>query len=296
MKTLKKTGVLALSLCLLLSATPQKVNAGDIKLNKTKVSLYSGSKTTLKVTGTTKHIMWSSSDQKVATVNNNGVVRGKKIGSTIITARVGSGSTGKTLKCKVTVKNKIIVPKSQIFVTLGEYEEIVVKDRGLKSDEYISFFEGSNKNVNFEWDTNNSKDYNILIAEGQKLGRASVTLRVTDNWGVAIGSEKHTIDVYVLRDNSGWISWKDLKSFADVDRFTDEDEVEYNIDSRKGVSDSGIAKYSLSFILPNDIVEDTVYLTNGMDSLTSKANNIHYKMHNKQLYFSVQDLLDTNLI
>lgn len=288
MKTLKKTGILALSLCLLLNTTPQEVNAGTIKLNKTQVTLYSGNKTTLKVTGTTKHIMWTTSDKKIATVNSKGVVYGKTKGSAIISARIGSGSTGKTLKCKVTVKNKIIIPKSQIFVTLGEYEEIVVKDRGLKPDEYVWFFADYNKNVNFEWDKNN---YDILIAEGQKIGKSSVVLRVADDWGIPIGNEEHTIDVYVLRDQSGWISWKDLKYFADIEKINYGDEVEYYIDSLKEISDSGIVEYSLSFTLPSDLVENTVYSVEA-----SKSNTVRYKITNKQLYFNVKDLISANLI
>ena len=288
MKILKKTGILALSLCLLLNTTPQEVNAGTIKLNKTQVTLYSGNKTTLKVTGTTKHIMWTTSDKKIATVSSKGVVYGKTKGSAIISARIGSGSTGKTLKCKVTVKNKIIIPKSQIFVTLGEYEEIIVKDRGLKPDEYVYFFTDYNKNVNFEWDKNN---YDILIAEGQKKGKSSVVLRVADDWGIPIGNEKHTIDVYVLRDQSGWISWKDLKYFADIEKINYGDEVEYYIDSLKEISDSGIVEYSLSFTLPSDLVENTVYSVEA-----SKSNTVRYKITNKQLYFNVKDLISANLI
>lgn len=293
-KTLKKTSLLLLCTALLLGFTPRITNASAIKLNKTKATIYIGDKTTLKVTGTNKHIMWTSNNKKVATVNSKGVVYAKTVGTATISAKVGAGSTGKTLKCTVTVKNKIIVPKSPIFIKLGEYEEITIKTRGLKSNESIGFIENGyyypNENtVNFDWDDD------VLIAEGHKLGSKTISIEVFED-GFPTGKEQQEITAYVLRDDSGWISWSDLKYFAEVDKYSDNEGVEYDIDSRKGISYSGIVKYSLSFILPNDIVEDTVYLTNGMDSLTSKANNIHYKMHNKQLYFSVQDLLDTNLI
>lgn len=291
MKTLKKTGVWALSLCLLLNATPQPVNAGTIKLNKTQVTLYSGNKTTLKVTGTTKHIMWTTSDKKIATVNSKGVVYGKKSGEATITARVGSGSSGKSLKCKIKVKNKLVIPKTRVFVTLGEYEEIIVKDRGLKSEEYITFFDNEDGTVNFEWDENPSNPYNIIIAEGRNLGCSSITLGITDYFGVEIGTEKHTIDVYVLRDQSGWISWNDLKYFADIEKFSDEDGTEYSIDSSKDVSDSGIVNSSLSFILPSDAVNNTVY-----SAKTYKNDTVRYKLVDKRLYFNVNDLISANLI
>lgn len=74
--------------------------ATKIKLNATKKTLVKGSTYTLKITGTSKKVTWSSSNKKVATVNSNGKVTAVGKGTATIKAKVGS----KTYSCKVTVQ------------------------------------------------------------------------------------------------------------------------------------------------------------------------------------------------
>lgn len=65
-----------------------------------KKTLYTGFGATLKVTGGTGKITWSSSNKKIATVNSKGYVSAKKSGTVYISAK----RNGYTTKCKVTVK------------------------------------------------------------------------------------------------------------------------------------------------------------------------------------------------
>lgn len=74
--------------------------ATKIKLNVTKKTLVKGSTYTLKITGTSKKVTWSSSNKKVATVNSNGKVTAVGKGTATIKAKVGS----KTYSCKITVQ------------------------------------------------------------------------------------------------------------------------------------------------------------------------------------------------
>lgn len=98
----------ACALALALAAAmimPQSMDAAaaakkKVKLNKTKVVLKVGKKTTLKLKNNKKKVKWSSNKKKVATVTKKGVVKAKKKGTAKITAKVGK----KKYVCKVTVK------------------------------------------------------------------------------------------------------------------------------------------------------------------------------------------------
>ncbi|MCR5702616.1 MAG: Ig-like domain-containing protein [Lachnospiraceae bacterium] len=66
--------------------------------------LVKGKKIKLNVTGYTDPIIWTSSNPSIATVDSNGVVKGKKIGNVIIKAQIGEHYLG----CAVSVtKSKI---------------------------------------------------------------------------------------------------------------------------------------------------------------------------------------------
>ena len=85
------------------------VNVSAASLNKINVTIKKGSTVQLKVTGAYKKVLsWSSANKAIATVSNKGLVTGKKVGDTIISAKVklNSGST-KTYKCKVHVIDKV---------------------------------------------------------------------------------------------------------------------------------------------------------------------------------------------
>ena len=80
-----------------------------ISLNKTKVSIGKGKTfqlTVKKITPTTafnRKVKWSSSDQKIATVDKNGKVKARKKGTCYIICTAADGS-GVKIKCRITVK------------------------------------------------------------------------------------------------------------------------------------------------------------------------------------------------
>lgn len=79
------------------------VYAGGIRLNKSKVQLYAGGKTTITAVGGNSKVTWTSSNSKIASVSSRGkraVVTARKPGKAVITAKYGK----KKLKCTVTVK------------------------------------------------------------------------------------------------------------------------------------------------------------------------------------------------
>ena len=93
------------------------------KLNRTKVTLLKGEKTTLKVTGTRQKVAWRSSKKSVATVNSKGQVVAKNKGSATIYAKVSK----KTYKYVV----KVETPKlSRTSLTLTEKNSSAIKLTG----------------------------------------------------------------------------------------------------------------------------------------------------------------------
>ena len=77
--------------------------ATTVKLKKSSLNLYTGSKYQLQVTGTKSKVRWTSSNKAVATVISNGLVDAKKAGTATITATVGS----KKYTCKVTIEKAV---------------------------------------------------------------------------------------------------------------------------------------------------------------------------------------------
>ena len=98
---------------------PAPTNPTSISLNATSGTIYATGKVTLTATITpsnakNKTITWSSSDTKVATVNKNGVVTGKKVGTATITAKTVNGKTA-TYKVTVRKVNIALIGNSKTY-------------------------------------------------------------------------------------------------------------------------------------------------------------------------------------
>lgn len=81
----------------------------NIKLNKTKQEMQEGESLTLIATispsnATNKNVKWTSSNEKVATVTENGIITAIKEGTTTITVETEDGN--KISTCEITVKGK----------------------------------------------------------------------------------------------------------------------------------------------------------------------------------------------
>jgi|GEM_PF-384297 len=70
-------------------------------INRTTASIVKGKTTTIKVSGTSARVAYSSSDRSILTVSSKGVVKGKKAGTAYVNVKIGS----RTYKVKVTVKS-----------------------------------------------------------------------------------------------------------------------------------------------------------------------------------------------
>lgn len=102
--------ILALTLAVALPTT-MSVDAAGAKLNKTKVTVCTGKTYTLKMSGVSKKVSWTTSNKKIVSVTKKSgkkaekcTIKANKKGTATVTAKVKVGKKTKTFKCKVTVK------------------------------------------------------------------------------------------------------------------------------------------------------------------------------------------------
>lgn len=86
---------------LMISVTNVQAATKSPKMNRTSLTLTVGRSEKLTVRNG-RNVKWSSSNRAVAAVSKNGTVKARKVGKATISAKV----SGRTLKCKVTVKKK----------------------------------------------------------------------------------------------------------------------------------------------------------------------------------------------
>lgn len=118
---------LAITLILSCSSVLPEASAASIRLNKTKISLDEGECYVLKVKGTKKKAMWSTSNKKVAAVTNKGKVIGYRPGKATITAKVAK----KKLKCSVTV-NEVVDETARILTERFDIVARMLMNEGVR--------------------------------------------------------------------------------------------------------------------------------------------------------------------
>ena len=113
------------------TVTSKNVSVTDVTLDKTEAALTQGETVQLTATvkpddATDKTLTWSTSDSKVATVDETGKVTAVETGSATITAKAGD----KTATCAVTVTAKVIevteitLDKTEVEILEGETAQL----------------------------------------------------------------------------------------------------------------------------------------------------------------------------
>ncbi|MDO4485588.1 MAG: Ig-like domain-containing protein [Bacillota bacterium] len=155
-----------------------KTLVDSIKLDKTDISIYHGSTTTISATvapedATDKTIVWTSSNEKVATVKD-GKVTAVGVGTATIKATSNDGNA--SAECKVTVKP---VKVSKVKVNTSKTTVAVGSSKTLKALVYPS--NATNKAVT--WKSSNSKIAKVSSTgkvTAVKAGKATVTVTTKD--------------------------------------------------------------------------------------------------------------------
>lgn len=82
-----------------------KVSLKTVKISANSLLLEKEKTKKLKIYGYSKNIKWSSSDKRIASVSKSGIVKGKRIGNAVITAKIGK----KRIGCAVSVTTGALI-------------------------------------------------------------------------------------------------------------------------------------------------------------------------------------------
>lgn len=170
MKIFKKLSMMML-VCLLLSVIAMPVSANAAKLNKKNVSINVGKNYTLKATGIKGKITWTSSKKSVATVSSKGVVKAKKKGTAVITAKYGK----KKITCKVTVKQPVT------SIKLNKASAVLKKGNSLSLKATV--LPGSANNKSVRWTSSNTKIATVSskgVVTAKSAGTTTITATAKD--------------------------------------------------------------------------------------------------------------------
>ena len=148
-----------------------------IVLGKTAAAVQKGRSLALSavvspINATNKSVTWKSSNVKIATVTQKGVVTGVKVGTAIITVTTKDG--GRRASCKITVTNPVVKVKS---VKLSKKTAAIKKGRKLALKATISPSNATNKSVT--WKSSNKKIATVTnkgVVKGFKKGSATITV------------------------------------------------------------------------------------------------------------------------
>lgn len=147
-----------------------------IKLDKTQAELKSNTTLTLKATvspsnATNKTVKWSTSNKKVVTVSENGVVTPVGKGTATITAKTENGLKA---TCKITVYQVVTGVKLSETASVYAGEKITLKASVLPSD-------ANNQKVTWSSsDTSVAKVDSKGVVTGVKLGTATITVKTAE--------------------------------------------------------------------------------------------------------------------
>ena len=114
---------------------------------------------------TNKEVKWTSSNESIATVTNEGLVRAIGIGTVTITAKSIDGN--KNASCEVTVNKKVISTRIRLDDISKEANELALNDLGKIRKEFMYIDEHINGKPNEKyWEATDNGGYRI-----NELGR-----------------------------------------------------------------------------------------------------------------------------
>lgn len=162
-----------------------KVRTMGVTLNYSKITVYTTTTKQLKATispsnATNKKVTWESEDPDIASVDKNGVVSGKKVGTTYIICTTNNSE--RTAICKVTVKKGVLSKK----VTLNK-TKLTIND-GMSYALKATLSPSNTTTKTCTWSSSNKKvvtvtSKGVITAVGP--GTAVITCKTKDTGKIA---------------------------------------------------------------------------------------------------------------
>ena len=208
----KVTSVYLLAVNYLTEAFTYYTNSASLvtglSMSETSLAMNSGTTAQLSVTATpaeafNPHVTWSSSDESIATVDQNGLVTALVGGMVTITATATDGS-GQLATCTITITQMVT------SITLSETTLALELDGYKKLTATVLPDNAANKKVT--WSSNNDEVAEVTSAGGvAAVGRGTCTITCTAQDGSGVTA---ICEVTVYRDESGTIDGRD---YVDLD-------------------------------------------------------------------------------
>lgn len=246
------------------SVTAEEIHIESISLSETSLELEAVESETAQLTVTfnpdnttdSREITWSSSDPKVATVDNDGVVTAVGSGSATILARTVNG---RTAACEVYVPTHITgVDASHITLDRGETKavEASVIPAGSDDDETLTY----------EIDTTQGTPDAITLdgnnVTGVKEGTAYVTITATGAYGNVKPSKTITVTVKETHLDAVEVTGSGEKDEEGVYQFRfDAEEPKVNVTWDEAVTDDVSVTYEVTEGADVAAVDANGYLT-----------------------------------
>ena len=177
------------------SLTVSAIAVTDITLNNSALTLYVGNTAQLTATvnptnATNQGIIWTSDDTSVATVNENGLVTAKKVGTATITATSSDG--GKTADCLITVKKQSATQATITSNNTGTNNQTASISASSFLTEGITL-----SNATSEGSVYYSGDSSFRMGKGSGTGSITFTIPATIVTGITIDAAAYNNDTNV---------------------------------------------------------------------------------------------------
>lgn len=199
----KKFIFLALTVSLIIGCNKEEPKL-PISIEPTSVSLFRDGEVNLKVKNAEGDVVYKSDNEYIATVSSDGIVTGKLVGETTITATALNGEVQSNVKVNPRIT---FIPEP--YLGFGNSKETVLSELVKRGDKYT--IDSSSGNILVEKFIDNSDVYYVYSFENEKLTSSAFACSVTSQIMSSV------VDFYVER----YIVSKQTGSYSFVGFTTD---------------------------------------------------------------------------